>query len=290
MDIVKAVTLGIVQGLTEFLPISSSAHLEIVPRLLGWGDAGTAYTAVIQLGTIAAVIIYFWKDLSRVAKAFLRSLMSGGDKNSPDARLGWAIVLGTIPVCVLGLALKKLIEKDFRSLWVVATMMIVMAILLLVAESVAKHKRKIGDITVKDGWIVGFAQALALIPGASRSGSTLTGALFIGLDREAAARFSFLLSVPAIVLSGLWELKDVIKHKPAADAIAVAGDTIKTIAWTTPEIIISTVVAGLVGYACIAWLLRFLRTNSTLPFVLYRFALGGALFYLLFTHSKLVGP
>ena len=196
MDIVKAVTLGIVQGLTEFLPISSSAHLEIVPRLLGWGDAGTAYTAVIQLGTIAAVIIYFWKDLSRVAKAFLRSLMSGGDKNSPDARLGWAIVLGTIPVCVLGLALKKLIEKDFRSLWVVATMMIVMAILLLVAESVAKHKRKIGDITVKDGWIVGFAQALALIPGASRSGSTLTGALFIGLDSKPPPAFLFYSPYP----------------------------------------------------------------------------------------------
>ena len=280
MDIVKAIVLGIVQGLTEFLPISSSAHLEIVPRLLGWGDAGTAYTAVIQLGTIAAVIIYFWKDLSRVATAFLRSLSSGGDKNSPDTRLGWAIVLGTIPISVLGLLLKKFIIKDFRSLWLVATMMIVMGVLLIVAEVVAKHKRGISDITIRDGWIVGFFQVLAVIPGASRSGSTLTGAMFLGLNREAAARFSFLLSVPAIVLSGLVELKDVVKP-PVAD---VASNMVKTITWTGPEIAISTVVAGLVGYACIAWLLKFLRTNSTLPFVIYRFVLGGVLFYMLATH------
>ncbi len=292
MDIVKAVVLGIVQGLTEFLPISSSAHLEIVPRLLGWGDAGAAFTGVIQLGTIVAVIIYFWKDLYRVAKAFLRSLRPDGDKKSPDARLGWAILLGTIPICVVGLALKKYIVSDFRNLWLVATMLVVMAVLLLIAEMSAKHRRKIGDITVRDGWIVGFSQCLALIPGASRSGSTLMGALFIGLDREAAARFSFLLSVPAIILSGLVSLKDVIKPEAVPDAVAAAttSHAVKTISWTVPEIAIATVVSGVVGYACIAWLLKFLRTNSTLPFVIYRLALGGALFYLLFTHNRLVGP
>jgi undecaprenyl-diphosphatase len=282
LDILKAIVLGIIQGLTEFLPVSSSAHLEIVPRLLGWGDAGTAFTGVVQLGTIAAVIVYFWKDLAKITSAFLRSLLSGADKNTPEARLGWAVVIGTLPICVIGLALKKFIEHEFRSLWVVATMMIVMAVLLVIAEVVAKHKRKLKDITIMDGVIVGFTQALALIPGASRSGSTLTGALFIGLDREAAARFSFLLSVPAIVLSGLLELKDVIK--PSTDTVT-AEHAVKIIHFSAPEIAIATVVAGVVGYGCIAWLLKFLRTNSTLPFVIYRIALGGALFYLLFTHK-----
>ncbi|MBC8104333.1 MAG: undecaprenyl-diphosphate phosphatase [Cytophagales bacterium] len=292
MDIVKAVTLGIVQGLTEFLPVSSSAHLEIVPRLLGWGDAGTAFTGVVQLGTIAAVILYFRKDLARITTAFLRSLRPGADKTDINARLGWAVLLGTIPICVLGLLFKNQIHNEARNLWLVATMMVVMAALLVIAEAVAKHQRTIENLTIRDGWIVGFAQAIALIPGASRSGSTLTGALFTGLNREAAARFSFLLSIPAILLSGLLELKDVIKPEAVPDAItaSTASGTVKLITWTAPEVAIATVVAGLVGYACIAWLLRFLRTNSTLPFVIYRLALGGALFYLLFTHNKLVTP
>lgn len=280
MDILKAVVLGIVQGLTEFLPISSSAHLEIVPRLLGWGDAGPAFTAVIQLGTVAAVIVYFWKDLLVLASALLTSLKKGGDKNGTDVRIAWAVVYGTIPVVVLALLFKKFIENEFRNLYVVATMFIVMGTLLLIAETVAKHKRTMKSITPRDGWIVGFWQALALVPGASRSGSTLTGALLTGLDREAAARFSFLLSVPAVLISGLYELKDIIK--PKTEVVSTV-----TLHMSTVDTAIAAVVAGLVGYACIAWLLKFLRTNSTLPFVIYRYVVGGMLFYLLFSHRLL---
>jgi undecaprenyl-diphosphatase len=278
LDIVKAVVLGIVQGLTEFLPISSSAHLEIVPRLLGWGDAGPAFTAVTQLGTIAAVIIYFRKDLARMVGAFLASLKPGGDRKSTDARMAWAVVYGTVPVIVLALVLKPFIENQFRNLYVVATMFIVMGTLLLISETVAKHKRTIESITPRDGWIVGLWQALALVPGASRSGSTLTGALLTGLDRETAARFSFLLSVPAVLISGLYEIKDIIKPK------AEAASTV-TLHMSAADTAIAAVVAGLVGYACIAWLLKFLRTNSTLPFILYRYVVGGLLFYLLLSHQ-----
>jgi undecaprenyl-diphosphatase len=277
VDILKAVTLGIVQGLTEFLPISSSAHLEIVPRLLGWGDAGPAFTAVIQLGTIAAVIIYFRQDLARMVRAFLQSLKPGGDRTSTDARMAWAVLYGTIPVIVLALVFKKFIEYEFRNLYVVATMFIVMGTLLLIAETVAKHKRSMETVTVRDGWIVGLWQALALVPGASRSGSTLTGALLTGLDRETAARFSFLLSIPAVLISGLYEMKDVIKPK------SEAASTV-TLHMSIADTAIATVVSGLVGYVCIAWLLKFLKTNSTLPFILYRYVIGGLLFYLLFSH------
>jgi undecaprenyl-diphosphatase len=192
--------------------------------------------------------------------------------------MAWAVVYGTVPVIVLALVLKPFIENQFRNLYVVATMFIVMGTLLLISETVAKHKRTIESITPRDGWIVGLWQALALVPGASRSGSTLTGALLTGLDRETAARFSFLLSVPAVLISGLYEIKDIIKPK------AEAASTV-TLHMSAADTAIAAVVAGLVGYACIAWLLKFLRTNSTLPFILYRYVVGGLLFYLLLSHQ-----
>ena len=277
MDIIKSVTLGVVQGLTEFLPISSTAHLQIVPRLLGWADPGAPYSAVIQLGTVAAVIVYFWKDLLGIVTGFVRSLTHKEARNTLEARLGWALIIGTVPVVVAALLLKKLIETQFRSLWVVATMFIVMATLLLLAEIIAKHKRGIETVTPQDGLLVGLAQAFALVPGSSRSGSTLTMALFLGFTREAAARFSFLLSVPATALAGLYELYDkYYKHRNEPPDAGI-------IPWTTPDLIVGTLVSGIVGYACIALLLRFLRTNSTLVFVVYRYVVGAILLYLLWS-------
>lgn len=281
MNILEAVVLGIVQGITEWLPISSNAHLEIVPALLGWPDPGAAGVAVMQLGTMAAVIVYFAKDIFHTLKGMIKAFGPNGDKNSPEARLGIGVLLGTLPICVIGLALKKHIEKDFRSLYYVASALIVMGLVLLAAEHFAKKERRLSEITVKDGLIVGFFQCLALIPGASRSGSTLTGAYVTGLNREAAIRFSFLLSIPAVLLSGLLELKDVFK-KPEALAPGVVDNTMH---WTMPELLISVVVSGVVGYITIAWLLKYLAKHSTLVFVIYRIIAGLLLFYLLATHK-----
>jgi undecaprenyl-diphosphatase len=274
LDLLKSVTLGVVQGLTEFLPISSTAHLALVPRLLKWPDPGAAGTAVMQLGTMAAVVAYFRKDLREMSGAFLRSLRPGADRSSVPARLGWAVVVGTIPISVLGLALKGQIETSFRGSYVIGGALIGMAVLLWLAEAVAKHRRGIEDVQIRDGWLVGLAQAVALVPGASRSGSTLTGALLAGMTREAAARFSFLLSVPAVVLSGLFEMKDVLKPPPTpagAPAIMV---------WSVPDVLVATVVSGVVGYASIAFLLRYLRTHTTLVFIVYRLLLGAVILYL----------
>jgi undecaprenyl-diphosphatase len=267
---VQAIVLGIVQGLTEWLPISSTAHLILVPALLGWKDTGAAATAVMQLGTMAAVLVYFRRDLWAMTVAFLATLRPGADRSTLAARLGWAVVVGTIPIAVLGLAFRKHIEGPLRGGYVVAFAMIGMALMLWLAEALARHRRGIDEVQVRDGWIVGLAQAIALIPGASRSGSTLTGALFVGLDREAAARFSFLLSVPAVVLSGLLEMKDVLKPPPPG-----------AMAWTGADLLLSTLVAGIVGYASIAFLLRYLRTHTTLVFILYRLLVGAAILYLL---------
>lgn len=278
MDLVKAVTLGIVQGLTEFLPISSSAHLKIVPHLLGWPDPGTAATAVMQLGTIVAVLVYFRQDLQAVVVGTIAHLRArnGGSCSSADrvqARLGAAILIGTIPISVAGLLLKESIETTFRSLYVMSAMLIGMALLLLLAEKIAAHRRPIESITLRDGLIVGLFQALALVPGASRSGSTLTGALFTGLERSAAARFSFLLSVPAIVLSGLFQLKAFLE--PAAST-PESG-----MFWTVPDLLVATAVSAIVGYLAIAWLIRFLQRHSTASFIAYRILLGIALLALL---------
>jgi undecaprenyl-diphosphatase len=267
VNFAQATVLGIVQGLTEFLPISSSAHLLIVPRLLGWADPGAAFTAVIQLGTMAAVLIYFWRDIARVTWTWLRSLGDKGLRADLDARMGWYIIWGTAPVSVFGLAFNNQIEGPARNLWINATMLIVMGLVLMVAEWYGRQRREVVDLNLRDGLIIGGFQALSLIPGSSRSGSTITGGLFLGYTREAAARYSFLLSVPAVVLSGLFELRKI--SEPGSGGLPLAGT------------IVATVVSFVVGYASIAWLLRFLIRHSTLLFVYYRVALGGVVLGLL---------
>jgi undecaprenyl-diphosphatase len=268
MDLLQAIVYGIVQGLSEFLPISSTAHLRIVPALLGWPDPGAAYTAIIQLGTTAAVVLYFAKDIGRIAKAWLLGIAHKKPFEDLDARMGWYVIVGTIPVVVLGLLLKKHIEGEFRSLYVIAYAAIGLAILLAVAEKVAKHGRPLQSVTMKDALGVGLAQAVALIPGSSRSGCTLTGGLFLGLQRDAAARFSFLLSIPATVAAGLFEMKEVFA--PHAAAGLSAG-----------PLIVGTIVSFAFGLGSIAWLLRFLRTRSTAIFIGYRVVLGVMLLLLL---------
>ncbi|HEU5160457.1 MAG TPA: undecaprenyl-diphosphate phosphatase [Streptosporangiaceae bacterium] len=267
MDFLQATVLGIVQGLTEFLPISSSAHLLIVPRLLGWADPGAAFTAVIQLGTMAAVLIYFRQDIVRVTWTWLRSLTDKGLRADLDARMGWYIIWGTVPVSVCGLAFNNQIEGPARNLWINASMLIAMGLLLMVAEWYGRQKREVADLNLRDGLIIGGFQALSLIPGSSRSGSTITGGLFLGYTREAAARYSFLLSVPAVVLSGLFELRKI--GEPGAGGVPLTGT------------VVATVVSFIVGYASIAWLLRFLVRHSMLLFVYYRVAIGGILLGLL---------
>jgi len=260
VPILEAIVLGIVQGLTEFLPISSTGHLRIVPAFLGWDDPGAAFTAVTQLGTMAAVLLYFRADLWRIARAWTRSLTDREARRDHDARLGWYIVLGTIPIGIFGLAFKDQIENGARDLYMIGTALIVLGLVLLAAERVGKRERSMEEVTRRDGIVVGFAQALALVPGVSRSGATITAGLFLGLDRAAAARFSFLLSVPAVVLSGLFEMRDFLDGgEDQAGALAL---------------IVATALAFVVGYASIAFLLRFLASHSTIVFVGYRVVLG----------------
>ena len=258
MDPFQAIVLGIVQGLTEFLPISSTGHLRIVPAFAGWEDPGAAFTAVTQLGTMLAVLLYFRADLWRIARTWLASLRRPELRADLDARMGWYILLGTIPIGVFGLAFNNQIEEGARSLYLIGCTLIVLGLLLLVAEKVATHSRPLENINRRDAIVIGFAQALALVPGVSRSGSTLTAGMFLGFDRTSAARYSFLLSVPAVVLSGLFELRK-IGEEGGAGFVPTA---------------IATVLAFLVGYATIAFLLRWLTSHSTVIFVVYRVALG----------------
>ncbi|MBA3746021.1 MAG: undecaprenyl-diphosphate phosphatase [Solirubrobacterales bacterium] len=271
MDLLQAIVLGIVQGLTEFLPISSSGHLRIVPAMLGWEDPGAAFTAVIQLGTMAAVVLYFRDDLWRITRAWLGSLRDRTRRSELDARLGWYLIVGTIPICIFGLAFQDQIENGARDLYIIGTTLIVLGLVLLVAEKVSRRERDIETLTRRDAIVVGFAQALALIPGVSRSGATITAGLFLGFDRVAAARFSFLLSIPAVVLSGLFELRGVLEG--SAEGTAGAGATA-----------VATLLAFITGYASIAFLLRFLTTHTTAVFVAYRVALGAAVLVLAGTH------
>ncbi len=258
MKPIEAIVLGIVQGLTEFLPISSTAHLRIVPAFLGWEDPGAAFTAVTQLGTMAAVLLYFRADLSRIALTWSKSLRDSSLRGTLDARLGWYIGLGTIPIALFGVAFKDQIESGARSLYLMGTTLIVFGLILLAAERAGRRERGVESIGARDGAIIGFAQALALVPGVSRSGATISAGLFLGLDRAAAARYSFLLSVPAVVLSGLFELRDVGGEGSAS----------------VPTTALATLLAFVVGYASIAFLLRFLVNHSTGVFVGYRLALG----------------
>ncbi|HET7534709.1 MAG TPA: undecaprenyl-diphosphate phosphatase [Nocardioidaceae bacterium] len=259
LDFLQAALLGVLQGLTEFLPISSSAHLRIFPELFGWGDPGAAFTAVVQIGTELAVLIYFRKDIWRIASAWVRSLFDPRWRGNLDARMGWFIIVGSLPIVLLGITLKDVIENDFRNLWIIGTTLIVLGVILGVADRVGKTDRTIRQMNIKHSVLLGLAQAMALIPGVSRSGATISMGRFLGYDREAATRYAFLLAIPAVVGAGLFELPE-IPH----------GENIYG-PWPT---FVATVVAFVVGYAAIAWLLRYVSTRSYLPFVIYRIALG----------------
>ncbi len=310
MTLFQAIVLGIVQGLTEFIPISSTAHLVFAARAVGLYDGvettlkaeqTTATMAVIQLGTLLAVLVYFASDIANITRAFVRDHIAifrgrtltetratvlevtGNIPNgqatdqsrparlSPNAWLGWLVIIGSIPVAVVGLVFKKQIEGTFtKNLWVIATMMIAVAILLAIAEAVGKRNRAMAELGIRDALAVGFAQVLALIPGSSRSGSTIMGGLFVGETRETAARFSFLLSIPAIAASGLLELKEAIVKLPEGSYGSLA---------------VATLVAGIIGYASIWFLLRFLRTHSTGIFIGYRVVVGGLIMFALLAGS-----
>lgn len=260
MTIWYAALLGLVQGLTEFLPVSSTAHLRIMPALLGQPDAGAAYTAVIQLGTLLAVILYFRGYIARMLHALFV------ERGGPNARLALQIIVGTIPIGVAGMLGKPYIVGPLRSLWVVSVALIAVGLLMGLADQLGKQSREIPDLGMKDAVLIGLAQATALIPGVSRSGSTLSAAMGIGLTREDAAAFSFLLSIPAVAAAGIFEVKDAV-HELGPDAL--------------PGLAVGTVMAFFAGYASIAWLLHFLRTRSTFAFVIYRVALGLILLALL---------
>jgi undecaprenyl-diphosphatase len=302
MTILQAIILGIVQGLTEFIPVSSTAHLIFASRALDlFPDADqvlraeqtTASIAVLQLGTLVAVLIYFARDIWEISYAFIRDHLAYFSRArrddwkeakregwreaqerksfhlSTNARLGWLIIIGSIPIGTLGLMLKKVIEGTLtKNLWVIATMMVVIAILLTIAEKVGRRQRAMEQLKTSDAVAVGFAQCLALLPGASRSGSTIMGGLFAGLTREAAARFSFLLSIPAVGASGLLELKEAVHELPPHSGV---------------PLFVGTIVAGIVGYASIWGLLRYLRTHTTYVFVAYRLIVGFIILALLFT-------
>jgi len=252
------IVLGLVQGLTEFLPISSSGHLRVVSAVFFDHDAGAAFTAVTQLGTEAAVVIYFAKDLWNLFTTWCRGFVDAQVRQTFDYRMAWLVILGTIPIGVLGVLLKDAIEEPARNLWLVSTMLVVFGVFLGLAERFGPQRRGIESLTVRDGIILGFAQAMALIPGVSRSGGTITAGLAIGLTRATAVRYSFLLAIPAVVASGLFTLPDV-----------TAGD-----GPNPAQMVVATLVAFVVGYAIIAWLLKFVERHSVYVFVWYRIGLG----------------
>jgi undecaprenyl-diphosphatase len=263
----QAIILGISQGLTEFLPISSTAHTLIVSRLLGWPDPGAAFTAVTQVGTELAVVIYFRNDIARILKAWFASLTKADQRSNPDAKMGWYVIIGTIPIGIAGLAFKSSIETTARNLWLVAGSLIVMGILLGLADRYAKHTKSEVDLNTKNAILFGLGQALALIPGVSRSGATITAGLAMGFKRDVAARYSFLLAIPAVF----------------ASAALTAGDIASDDFVNWPATIVATVVAFVVGYLVIAGLMRYLQTRTFLPFVIYRIGLGTLLLVLLAT-------
>jgi undecaprenyl-diphosphatase len=266
MNPFQAIVLGMVQGLTEFLPISSTAHLKVVPVVLGWGDPGVAFTAVIQLGSIAAVLWYFWRDLTQITTGAIKAI-TRSDYRSNDFRIALGIILGTVPIVCFGLLIKAFIpdfdNSPVRSLAAIAVASIGMSLLLGLSEQLGKRKRNFDALSIQDGVWMGLAQALALIPGVSRSGSTLTAGLFAGLERATAARFSFLLGIPAITLAGLVEFKDVLEQGLGSAQFV--------------PLIVGVISAAVFSYAAIAWLLRYLQTKNTWIFVWYRLAFGVAI-------------
>ncbi len=275
MDILQAIILGIVQGLTEFLPISSTAHLRIVPALLGWSDPGAAFTAVIQIGTLAAVLIYFYQDILRISGATVNALVTRKFLDTEDARMGLMMILATVPIVVAGVLFKSWIETTLRSLYVISAAMIALALALMLAEWLVHRRqltgekqRELSDLTFLDGTVVGLAQCIALIPGSSRSGVTITGGLFLGMTRETAARFSFLLSLPSVFAAGIYQL---IKER---EALLSSQENVVSL-------VVATLVSGVVGYASIAFLLGYLKKNSMYLFIVYRIALGAMLLALI---------
>jgi len=257
----EVVVLGIVQGLTEFLPISSSAHLRIVSGVFFGNDPGAAFTAVSQLGTEAAVLVYFARDIAHLVAVWFRGLRSPEARADPDYRLAWLVIIGTIPIAVLGVLFKHQIETVARNLWLIATTMVVFGVLLGLAEYYGRQKVELRQLKVSDGVILGFAQACALIPGVSRSGGTITAGLFLGLQRTAAVRYSFLLAIPAVVAAGIFTIPDIAKG-----------------GITPVQMIVATVIAFVVGFGVIAWLLRWVAKHTVYAFVWYRLALGVLLF------------
>ncbi|MEO6881059.1 MAG: undecaprenyl-diphosphate phosphatase [Mycobacteriaceae bacterium] len=264
MSWLQALVLGLVQGLTEFLPVSSSAHLRIVSGVFFSGDAGASFTAVTQLGTEAAVFVYFWRDIVRIIGAFFRGL-SDRNARGVDYRMGWYVIIGTIPVGVLGLAFADQIRSGARNLVLVGTTLIVFALVLAAAERFGAQRRPLEQLTLRDGVGMGLAQSLALVPGVSRSGGTISAGLALGLTREAAARYSFLLAIPAVVASGLFSLPDAINPSDLATTNLQASGL---------QLLVATVLAFFVGYASIAWLLSYVVRHTIYVFVYYRIALG----------------
>jgi undecaprenyl-diphosphatase len=258
----EAVVLGVVQGLTEFLPISSNAHLRIVGAAFGWDDPGAAFTAITQIGTELAVLIYFARDIARIVSAWVASLFNAKRRSDPDARMGWLIIVGSIPIIILGLLFQKQIETNLRDLRIIAIALVAFSLILYVADRRGARDRELEDLTVGHGVVYGIAQALALIPGVSRSGGTITAGLFLGYTRSAAARYSFLLAIPAVLGSGLYEVYKSFKG-------GVHGAQVE---WGPT--IVATVLAFVVGLSVIAWLLRYLNRGSFTPFVVYRIVLG----------------
>jgi undecaprenyl-diphosphatase len=264
----QVVVLAVVQGLTEFLPVSSSGHLAIVSRIFFAQDAGASFTAVSQLGTEIAVLVYFARDIVRIVRAWFNGLLVTAHRNA-DYRLGWYVIIGTIPICILGWVFKDEIRSGVRNLWVIATALVVFSAVIALAERLGRQSRHVDELTWRDAIAVGVAQTLALVPGVSRSGATISAGLFLGLERELAARFGFLLAIPAVFASGLFSLPDAFH--PVLEGMSATG----------PQLLVATVVAFVVGLAAVAWLLRFLVRHSMYWFVGYRVLVGAAVLILL---------
>ncbi len=277
MTLFEAIVLGVVQGLTEFLPISSTAHLRVIPALAGWQDPGAAFTAIVQIGTLVAVLLYFWKDIFIIVTAVIEGILRGKPLENVDSRMGWMIVAGTLPIVIFGLLFKSEIETSLRSLYWISGALVGLALILSLAETKIQNRIKkdlplkpIEEIGWKEALLIGLAQSIALIPGSSRSGVTITGGLFLNLSREAAARFSFLLSLPSVFAAALLQLYET------RAIIAASPDHLI-------NILAATLAAGIVGYASIAFLINYLKRHTTTIFIAYRLVAGAAIFYLVTT-------
>jgi len=267
MSWLEAALLGLLQGLTEFLPVSSSAHLAIAPQVFGLPDPGASFTAVTQIGTEAAVVVFFWRDIWRIVRAWCASLVSARWRGTLEARMGWYIIIGTVPIAIVGVLLEHTIQTAFRNLWLIAGTLIVFGLVLGIADNLGRKVYPVAHLGVRDALLYGLAQTCALIPGVSRSGATISMGLFRGYTREAATRYAFLLAIPAVLASGFFQLPDV--------SISAAPGL--------PKTLLATLVAFAVGYGVIGWLLRYIRTHSYWPFVWYRLALATVLIVLLGT-------